>query len=822
MEIKYLIELFIFNTLISLSLSFIPNWNFSNSTEDLFSESPSQKIIIISQKNWSNDNIFIKKKLTKNAGSITEQNYFNINDGADSETNWEFIESFYKINNKFYVCPSGKNYFSFIENGKIKELKPNEFSNEQYWDLKCYLQGHKANYNFMFTVFLNTNKLYYSKLNSNHSEFIPINLNIERIYNFIWTYLGTNNEFKMVAVLLENTKFILKKIVFVINGVDVNAYIPSDDNGIVLDNQLNYIQSNIFNNEYLYWFSYNSSNFVSGFSKNKINVSNNYNDYSLYNNSAFSFNFMNDYTIKSMESIKESFYIYYEIEENSSNEQLNIYHGVFDIRNNKILFNTNETINKIKSYSLNSLLIITDKSAYKLCTYVKDTNNNCINECALGEEIILDIKSNRCGIKTENNCDNYLLKPDNICVTSCDTNFYSIENNICALCKDLDNNKPYKFYNESECLSEKPENSFYLNEKLKILKYCYNSCKTCNGENKNECTTCREGYKHKNGECKKCYEACDDCEEESTDKENQKCISCLNNKYLQRDKGNCIDNCLSGYYINNTFCEECNSSCLTCDKGFSDNSPHCTSCSENKLLKEDSEECVNECLNGYYYEDNKYCKKCHSSCLTCSQGYSNDSSHCTSCINNKYFQRDKGNCIDNCLSGYYVNNTFCEKCDPSCLTCDKGFSDNSSHCTSCPENLLFYNDTKECKNNCSISYYKLDNKCLKCDSNCKSCSKGKENDNNNCLSCDENSKFKYLVDVEGLSKNCVEICPNSTILSENKCITNSFTIWKIIFIILTILIVLAIFILIICVILPQKKNDQDLIDEVNTELKLHD
>ena len=70
----------------------------------------------------------------------------------------------------------------------------------------------------MFTFFLNTNKLNYSKLNINHSEFIPINLNIERIYNFIWTYLGTtNNEFIMVAVLLENNKFRLKKIVFVIN-----------------------------------------------------------------------------------------------------------------------------------------------------------------------------------------------------------------------------------------------------------------------------------------------------------------------------------------------------------------------------------------------------------------------------------------------------------------------------------------------------------------------------------------------------------------------------------------------------------------------------
>ena len=44
MEIKYLIELFIFNTLINLSLSFIPNWHFSNSTEDLFSESPLQNL----------------------------------------------------------------------------------------------------------------------------------------------------------------------------------------------------------------------------------------------------------------------------------------------------------------------------------------------------------------------------------------------------------------------------------------------------------------------------------------------------------------------------------------------------------------------------------------------------------------------------------------------------------------------------------------------------------------------------------------------------------------------------------------------------------
>ena len=58
-------------------------------------------------------------------------------------------------------------------------------------------------------------------------------------------------------------------------------------------------------------------------------------------------------------------------------------------------------------------------------------------------------------------------------------------------------------------LWKKPNNSIYLNEKLKIFK-------------------CNEGYNFENGECinVKYFKNCELCSEESTDEKEQKCISC--------------------------------------------------------------------------------------------------------------------------------------------------------------------------------------------------------------------------------------------------------------------------------------------------------
>ncbi len=42
------------------------------------------------------------------------------------------------------------------------------------------------------------------------------------------------------------------------------------------------------------------------------------------------------------------------------------------LKKNVILFNSNETIKNIRFFSTNSFLIITEKSAFKLCLFAKD------------------------------------------------------------------------------------------------------------------------------------------------------------------------------------------------------------------------------------------------------------------------------------------------------------------------------------------------------------------------------------------------------------------------------------------------------------------
>ena len=180
--------------------------------------------------------------------------------------------------------------------------------------------------------------------------------------------------------------------------------------------------------------------------------------------------------------------------------------------------------------------------------------------------------------------------------------------------------------------------------------------------------------------------------------------------------------------------------------------------------------------------------------------------------------------MNKCLNGYYEGNKHCKNCHSSFLTCDKGFSDNSPHCTSCKNNKTLINDTKKCNETCDITYYKneTENKCYKCNSNCKSCSEGSKNGNNYCLSCNENSTYKYLINAKGLNKNCVEQCPESTFLNQtnNQCM-NKETESETYFLIISIILVLIFIIIVIFIIKYyfKTKNDDEIINEINTELK---
>ena len=771
MKIKFSLKIYLIHIIFQLSKSLTPIWNFNKSVENLLNINESYTYIIC-EKIWDVNHIILTKTIKKKEKTIEEKNYVKINNEVDIPVNWENIESFYFFDEIGYICPSGKNHLTIYKNKNLS-IVVNNLINTNDWDLKCYYQskGH-----YLFLTYLNTYEkghIYSYKIKGEIYKDHGENFN-NGIFDFIWTHepkADNENEYYMMSIILNNKKINLVKIIFIIDNagkINTNKIQEKD-----ISDNLKYIKANFTNDSYLYFISYNESNYYSSHSNEKINVYTEIKSITFNSYNIIPFEIINNITIKSIDFINNTQYVYYIIESyETSIAQLITYYGIIDIKKNRVLFNTNEEIQQIKPKSSNSLLIITKDSAYKLCIFAKDNNNNCINECPQGQELILDTEnSNHCGNQKENDCENYILKPNNICIPFCNNSIYIIENKSCYLCNDIfPNEKPYKIYNESSCINTKPENTFFLYEKIKILKYCNKSCKSCFGDKENECLSCNEGYKLENGKCIKkinCYKTCNECNGESTDEKEQNCTSCKDNKLLQEDKGNCIDTCLDGYY-----------------------------------------------------EKDKKCKNCYENCEKCNKGGNETLHNCTSCKENKLFQEDNGNCIDNCLDGYYKDDKKCKNCNSNCKTCNN----NSTDCNSCFDNMFLINDTHKCLNECDISYYKNDSekKCYKCNSNCKSCSKGSENNNNYCLSCNENSIYQYLVKSKKYGLNCVEKCPNFTILNEtlNICFDEdddikeqvNVTFWKCVFVFL---ILFSIFIVFYVIYMCKPKKYYSIINDYN-------
>ena len=152
------------------------------------------------------------------------------------------------------------------------------------------------------------------------------------------------------------------------------------------------------------------------------------------------------------------------------------------------------------------------------------------------------------------------------------------------------------------------------------------------------------------------------------------------------------------------------------------------------------------------------------------------------------------------------------KCDENCVTCEK----KANNCISCKDGKYLNDENKTCIN---------------CHNNCKTCVEGEKDGNQNCLTCKEN--VPYLIKAEGYNKNCVDNCSKFNLSLENNfCVKKNDTdndndtddnnneqtdymLWIFILLMTILLIVLALFIYKRF----YRKNDQDLMDNNNCELK---
>ena len=191
-------------------------------------------------------------------------------------------------------------------------------------------------------------------------------------------------------------------------------------------------------------------------------------NFKFINNAKSPFEFMDEVEIIQMENIFNFRYVYYIIKNKVTNV---VYHGVLDIKTNKIMFQTDDNVELFIPYITfvdekggyehsNSMLMINSNSAYRVCAIKSSDGNDCVDECSSGQKVLFDLDGNKC-VNVNENCPNgkISLLPLDICVplSLCDTSIYISNGTHCGLCRDMDSSKKYKFVNGTNCLSEIPD-----------------------------------------------------------------------------------------------------------------------------------------------------------------------------------------------------------------------------------------------------------------------------------------------------------------------------------------------------------------------------
>ena len=511
---KYI--LFLELNLLSLVFSPIPSWKFSNIAVDLTpGETNAHDYEIYSSGNYK-----LKKYITKGTEGITVRNELKYG-SKTKDVQFESIESSYEgqLNSDYIVCPNGNFHVKKYENNNEIDIKPNgnvEVGDD--WNLRCY--RHDMGY-FIITYANNGEERQNLILTRDGGSNWITNLKLKgELYDYKLTQgtNGNNGEYPIMYIGADTgiyMKMYGKKLVLKSGSTDMNGGTEKD-----ICHSLKHTKACFSStNDSFYYITYNETHLESGYSE--VTSMGNYHDLNNFARNHISkspFSFVDNIEIQSVNLIRDTPYAYYEI----YNKDKDItYHGLIDIKNNKVLYNLKEEISTFIPYSKTEMLAITSDSAYKICI-IKD-GSSCSASCS-SNNLLLDSDGNKC----QNDCDDGKIKlmPESICVPSseCDTNIYIINDNKCGTCNYFypEGNK-YRLINTNECIGIIPTNAEYYNTELYLLK-------------------CKENYYLDNGRClpnpESCYEKCQTCSEISTDSEDQKCLSCKDGFTLEGE--NCV------------------------------------------------------------------------------------------------------------------------------------------------------------------------------------------------------------------------------------------------------------------------------------------
>ena len=789
--------------------SVIPNWELTKVATKLTTTFPYSYIAY--EDDWYEFHLTLRRTIFfqedntlnyTNSVTIYNKNDHSVRDSAD--VNFSTIGSFFHLRGQFYICPKGKYHVydltgkgfvkptDFKENGDLDfELKCEYHANSRYFIASYKMNGKYALYLVYIDNDINKMK-YFNKLGDEFYDFrIKENSHSDK------------NDYYILALDIKDAKISL-------NTFEVNLQASSQGiNSIKLKDYYDVYDKVVgtFRNiksDYRYDFFYitynDLSNLKSGYTTSTLG--DNWLDYTnvaLKENGIAHLEFFEDLEIEEIKFMFYNRYMYYKFKIPGSSTSK--YYGIFDIKLNKVIFNTDEYIQYFLPHSETEMLAITNTEAYVICA-MKDGNGNCVDYCS-NDNYYLDTEGNKCG-SSECPSNKIMLVPSGVCISSCDPNYYVIRNNACGLCQYFyPNDYPYTLMGSNECLVKKSDKMQEYNSKLKILKCiegykpsgkecvldkdCPENCLDCNDT---ACIKCNTRYYLNEG---KCQEHCPNGKSPNSNNECQYCNKQLCSKFTT-DSCDCIE-CKESTFLKNKECYKCNSSCKTCEE----EATKCTSCQEgirflednkcyecgdgNCQSKENNCKCIS-CKSGFYLNSAYQCESCIANCATCK-----DSTSCDKCQDD-FFVNTEGKCAQcpdscattktdscqcaTCKEGYFMNtDEVCQKCNLPCNSCEE----SANKCTTCIDGYFLRGnnacekcDASKCKtcslnkehcDSCNDGLYliKENNTCQYCDEHCQTCSSGEVDGNYNCLSCknDTDSKYKYLINDE-YNQTCVENC----------------------------------------------------------------
>ena len=736
------INLFLVFCLLIQILSIIPEWNLNNSGRPLV-ETDTEKTFEVLSKTLHGVKLVHQRIIKKDNSGISLKNVIALNDGEKIEVPFDQVESFYKLfedsgSPRYIICPKGNHHpYDFTNK---QDMIPTGFSGSSSWDLKCYLTFLNGSKKFFLVFYLmndgNTNMY----LTGTYQEqwYGEASLNDMEIYDYKLNNDAGTADNPMMALLKKTgeMQLILRYVNVHLADGSGQQYMTIKDNNKLVTNMKQFTRAN-FKSGYniFYFYTYNSiDDFESGYTTQSTTDYTNPQNVVIKNNTSPHLEFLDDMIINDMNFMLNPRFAYYNMTNQKTGQN---YYGIIDLELNKIIFNTNEQLDKFIPYNSESMLAFTKTKAYQICEY--KNGDYCTEDCTNG--YLLNIDGNTCGTT----CPTGTLKfePSGVCISQCDETLYYKSGTTCGLCKDLFPDAKYKFSGSNQCLNAIPSNAEEYNSKLHLLK-------------------CKDGYElNSNNECVlSCYKLCKTCSSFSDNDNDQKCNSCITGFDLD-DKKNC--RCPKGYSISGTTCNKCSNQC----EEYDTNSCDCVKCQEGK------------------YISNKRCIDCQETCKTCET----EADNCLTCKDNYFYQKtgDKGECIEctsstcqktvdeensckcqECKDGYFVNNYRCFDCEGNCKTCEE-----KGKCLSCDEKHYYLENTEciKCSDNCKTAVlntckcascedglYLENYHCLKCEGNCKTCE-----EKNKCLSCNND----YYLE-EGECKKCSANC-NTTVPNSCKC-----------------------------------------------------